>query len=66
MIRRVLYCLLGELFFVGLGLLLFLLVAEDFSPGFVGLWFNLRLLVMVVGLAGISALLLSKNYDKLN
>jgi len=62
--RYFIYRLLAEFFVAGSFTLLILLILEDFAPGVVTLWLNLRLLVLIVGLTGILSLLFSKDYDK--
>ena len=55
----------GELFVAISALFLFLLIVEDFHPGLVSLWLNLRLFLLIGGAAGILSLLFSKDYDKM-
>jgi len=57
--------LFSDLFIISALFLLFLLIIEDLRPGFVTLWFDLRILLVVSFGAGLIALLFSKNYDKI-
>jgi len=53
----------ADLFIATSLLLVFLLIVEDFHPGLVTLWLNLRLFLLVGGGAGILSLLFSKDRD---
>jgi len=55
----------ADLFIATSLLLVFLLIVEDFHPGLVSLWLNLRLFLLIGGAAGILSLLFSKDYDKM-
>jgi len=54
----------GDLFIAMSILLVILLIAEDFHPGLITLWLNLRLFLLIGGSAGILSLLFSKDRDK--
>ncbi|MDD2646913.1 MAG: hypothetical protein PHV78_04005 [Patescibacteria group bacterium] len=63
--RLLVYYLARNLFFFGAALLILLLIVEDYAPGAITLWFNLRILVIIIFIAGLLALLFSKNNDKI-
>jgi hypothetical protein len=62
--RYLLSKMFGDLFMAISALLVFLLIVEDFHPGLITLWLNLRLLLLIGGGAGILSLLFSKDRDK--
>ncbi len=57
--------LFSDLFIISGLFLLFLLIVEDFRPGFISLWFDLKILLAVSFGSGLIALLFSKNRDKI-
>jgi hypothetical protein len=64
--RHLLSHLLINLFVLSGFFLLFLCILDDFQPGFVTFWFDLRILLIIVAGSGLLALLLSKDYVKIN
>lgn len=62
--RHLLYRLLINLFVLSGFFLLFLCILDDFQPGFVTFWFDLRILLIIVASSGLLALLLSKDYAR--
>jgi len=63
--RYLLSKMLADLFIVTSLLLVFLLIVEDWHPGLVSLWLNLRLFLLIGGGAGILSLLFSQEHGKI-
>ena len=63
--RYLLAKIFGDLFIATSILLVLLLIVEDFHPGLITLWLNLRLFLLVGGSAGILSLLFSQDRDKI-
>jgi hypothetical protein len=61
--RHLLYNLLTNLFIISGFFLLFLCILDDFQPGFVSFWFDLRILLGVTLVSGLLALLFSRNKE---
>lgn len=63
--KYLLYKLFSEVFIFSGLFLLFLCIIEDFQPGFVLLWFDLRIILAISFGSGLVALLFSKNRGKI-
>lgn len=63
--RYFFYKLFSELFIFSGLFLIFLCIVEDFHPGFVFFWFNLRIILIINFGSGLIALLFSKNHGKI-
>lgn len=58
--------LFANLFIASLIFFFFLIILEDYQPGFVSFWFDLRILLSVTVGSGVIALVLSKHSDEVN
>lgn len=63
--RQFIYKIFSNLFIISGLFLLALSIIEDVHPGFVSLWFDLRIFLVIIFVSGLIALLLSKNFDKI-